>query len=243
MANSSKSASKGFVEKIVDAMKKKPTNMADGRGAHVPTIRLGGEWKSDVEKALEQGFEVRSYPKTPNDTYLGSESRMTKETIKRYGNDAVRDSGVFERPSNQLGHRNPHTGHQRSKMDGFVWDKKGYAMEVPNYIEVPLYADKGVNLGIMKDVKKPEMLSGKTKNQMMKDLINQGRDLDPNGRAKARGEYVTKAKPSGPARTDSEVAEQIVGDLGKVGLVGGTAAGGLAVGRSIWSQKKDASRK
>jgi hypothetical protein len=244
MSEASRKGTKSILKRIVDSVRKEPLNMADGRGAGIPTIQLFSDpkYKSNVEKAVEQGFEVRSHPKTPNDTFLGHDTRRTKETIEKFGSDEVRDSGVFELPINELGHRNPRTGYQEGTMKGFIWDKKGYAQEVPRHIQVPLYADKGVDLGIMKDVKKPERLGGKTKKEIFDDLINSGRDYEPNARAKARGEYVTKPTASTPRRTDAEVAEKAIGDIAKVGLAGGTAAGAAAVGRSLWSQQKDKAR-
>ena len=43
--------------------------------------------------------------------------------------------------------------------------------------------------------------------------------------------------------TSAEIAEKAIGDVAKIGLASGTAAGATAVGRSIWSQQKDANRK
>jgi hypothetical protein len=243
MSQQQRKAAKGVIQRIADAIKnrKDPVNMADGTGTHVPTIRLvHGNWKSHAEMAQEQGFELRSFARTPQDTFLGFESRRTDETIKKHGPEALRDSGILERPINKVGDKTPKTGRDNTPMRGFIWDKNGYAQQVPSTIQVPLYADKGVNLGNGGGAK-PEKLGGKTKGKLFQQLIDKGRDYEPNARAKARGEYVTKPKPVEP-KSFSEVGEKAVGDIAKIGLAGGTAAGVVGSGVSYWTKKKESDR-
>ena len=250
---SSKKATKSVLQKIADAFKAEPTNLAGKQWGYPQANKLTGEFvhpnttnsgrTPHAASAEEAGVKTRSFPKTPNDKFLGFESHIAHKLDAKLGMDKVEGSGIYEKGRNKL---HPHSSDAEQELaDGnFYWDKAGYKTPRRHVLDVPVYADPDFHVPIkMGPTSGTEKVGGKTKKEIFDDLINKGRDYEPNARAKARGENYVERKPPQSPKTDAQVAEQAVGDITKVGLVGGTAAGATAVGRSIWSQQKDANRK
>ena len=241
---SAKSGVKKVLQDITEAFEKKKLNLLKGPTLdETPTLRFGGgEPELDGRSLIEsKGFEARSYPKTPNDKFLGYEEHGAKKLFEHHGVDAVKGTGVLDTSINFVGRGQGGRGGANLP---HYFDTDGYATPTKHRIKVPVYADPDFNVPIkMGPTSGTEKVGGKTKKEIFDDLINKGRDYEPNARAKARGEPFTEPKAPSPAKSFSEVGENAVGDIAKIGAIGGTVAGATAVGRSIWSQQKDATRK